>query len=157
MDLIIYGSGGHGAVVLDAALARGQRLLGFVDDHAPVGAVVLGFPVLGGEAWLAAHGPARVALGIGSNAVRRRIWERCRLLRLEVVTIVHPRACVSTFAELGVGAVVLAGAVINARARVGLGAIVNSGAVVEHDVALGDFSHVSPNATLAGAAALGVE
>jgi acetyltransferase EpsM len=33
--------------------------------------------------------------------------------------------------------------------------IVNSAAVVEHDVLLGEFSHVSPNATLAGGARVG--
>jgi sugar O-acyltransferase (sialic acid O-acetyltransferase NeuD family) len=156
-ELVVYGAGGHGAVVFDALVAAGELPLGFVDDGVEAGSTVLGYPVLGGAAWLESHTRARVALGVGSNRVRCAIWERCRALGIEVVTVIHPRASISMFAELGPGSVVLAGSVVNARARLGAGCIVNSGAVVEHDVTVGDFAHVSPNATLTGGASLGTQ
>lgn len=156
-ELVVYGAGGHGTVVLDALIAAGQLPLGFLDDGLAVGERVLGFPVLGDATWLELHAGARVALGVGGNRARCAISERCRTLGVELVTLVHPRAAVSMFAEVGAGSVVLAGSVVNARARLGSGCIVNSGAVVEHDVTVGDFAHVSPNATLTGGASLGTQ
>jgi len=43
---------------------------------------------------------------------------------------------------------------IGPDALVGRGAIINSGAAVEHDVKLGDYSHVSTNVAIGGAARL---
>jgi sugar O-acyltransferase (sialic acid O-acetyltransferase NeuD family) len=160
---VVYGAGGHGKVVADLLLAGGQvDLVGFVDDAAgTVGGpapIVLGLPVLGGGAWVeteAARGPIAVALGIGANAARRAVAERCLAFGAELLVAVHPRAVVAASARLGAGSVVMAGAVVNPDAIVGRGVIVNTGAVVEHDVVVGAFAHLSPNATLGGAARVG--
>jgi sugar O-acyltransferase (sialic acid O-acetyltransferase NeuD family) len=157
--IFVYGAGGHGKVVADILLCRGEEFAGFVDDCGELrGTKVMGFPVLGGEEWLAREaGRERVAvaLGVGNGRARRKIAERCGAWGVEILTVVHPSATVSRTARLGCGSVVMAGAVINPDARIGTGAIVNSGAVVEHDVEVGDFAHVAPNAAMGGAARLG--
>jgi sugar O-acyltransferase (sialic acid O-acetyltransferase NeuD family) len=154
-ELVVYGGGGHGRVVLDAAQAAGARVLGFLDDRLTAGSAVDGLPVLGNAGWLAEHAGLAVALGVGDNAIRERIASEIVRAGSRLATVIHPRAVVAASAKVEAGAVVLAFAVVNPGARVGRGAIVNSGAVVEHDVELGEFSHVSPNATLGGAAQLG--
>lgn len=153
LEVYVYGAGGHGRVVADAAQAAGFRVLGFLDDAAKPRETKLELPVLAPEDdWVAS---VAVALGIGDNATRRRIMEALRARDIEFVTVVHVQASVSPHASLGAGVVVLAQAVIAPGARVGDGAIVNHGAIVDHDAVIGDFAHVAPNATLGGGAQLG--
>jgi sugar O-acyltransferase (sialic acid O-acetyltransferase NeuD family) len=154
----VYGASGHGKVVLDILLAAGVSVVGFIDDGRPAGTLVLGRPVAGGQDFLraeAAAGDVAVALGIGDNAARQRVFEACRRAGATVISAVHPRATIAPSARIGEGTVVMAGAVVNPDASVGIGAIVNSGVVVEHDCFVGDFAHLSPNAALGGAARVG--
>lgn len=153
--VVVFGAGGHGRVVADAALCAGWDVLGFLDDRRPVGDELALGRVLGDRSWCRAHPEVALALGIGDNAVRQQLAEELESAGIQLATVIHPSAVVSRAARLEPGAVVLALAVINAGARVERGAIVNSAAVVEHDVVVGHFAHVSPNATLAGAARLG--
>nr|WP_166354517.1 hypothetical protein [Bradyrhizobium barranii] len=44
---------------------------------------------------------------------------------------------------------------VGPRATIGQSCILNTGCIVEHDCVVGDFSHVSVNATLAGRSRLG--
>ena len=158
--IFVYGAGGHGKVVADALLSRGEgEFAGFVDDREEMrGRWILGWPVCGDGEWLkreAARGPVAVALGVGDNYARKMLAERCAAWGVEMVTVAHATAAVSKAAGVGCGTVVLANAVVNAEAQVGAGVIVNSGAVVEHDVVIGDYSHVAPNATMGGSARVG--
>jgi sugar O-acyltransferase (sialic acid O-acetyltransferase NeuD family) len=153
--LVVYGCGGHGKVVADIALARGLTVAGFIDDGA-AGGRVLELPILGGAAWLEAHcSEVTVALGIGKNQARRRVYGFCHRLGLTPATLIHPTAAVAASARLGAGVVVMAQAVINPGARVADGAIINSGAIVEHDCEIDAFAHLSPHATLGGAVRIG--
>lgn len=144
--------------MLDILLAAGVRAEGFIDDGREVGSIVLGLPVLGGSALVAEEakkGEIAIALGIGDNAARQRVFEKCRDAGARLVTAIHPRATIAPSAVIGEGSVVMASAVVNPDAVVGIGAIVNTGAVVEHDCVLGDFAHLSPNSALGGAARVG--
>jgi sugar O-acyltransferase (sialic acid O-acetyltransferase NeuD family) len=152
--VVVYGAGGHGRVVADAAVAAGFEVLGFLDDGLPVGHEVLGWRVLGPLAWLKGRRDVQVAHGIGANAGRARATEALDRDGTTLATIIHPAAVVSPHARVGDGVVVMALAVLNPGARVGRGAIVNTGAIVEHDVTVGEFAHVASNAALAGGARL---
>ncbi len=158
--ILVYGAGGHGKVVADIFIAKGEcKFAGFVDDREELwGDRVIGFPVLGNGEWLrqeALHSRIAIALGTGDNRSRQLLADRCVQWGIEILTMVHPAATVSCTADLGRGTVVMAGAVINPDARVGAGVIVNTGCVVEHDVEIGDYAHVAPNATMGGASRLG--
>lgn len=158
--VFVYGASGHGKVVGDILLARHDpNFVGFVDDRNELqGTSVLGLPVLGNGSWLhkeAEKTRVAVALGVGDNAARQRVAEKCIAWGAELITLVHPGASVSGSARLGLGAVVMARAAINPDAKIGQGAIVNTGSVVEHDVDIGDFAHVAPNSAMGGASRLG--
>jgi sugar O-acyltransferase (sialic acid O-acetyltransferase NeuD family) len=158
--IFVYGAGGHGKVVGDILVSRGEsEFAGFVDDREELwGAKVIGFSVFGGGEWVrqeALHSPVAIALGVGEGRSRHLVAERCSRWGIEILTLVHPAATLSQFAQLGSGTIVAAGAIINPDARVGVGAIVNTGAVIEHDVEIGDFAHLAPNASMGGASHLG--
>ncbi|WP_457608490.1 acetyltransferase [Nitratifractor sp.] len=147
--IVIYGAGGHGAVVAEIAGAMGYREILFVDDG------VNEYPDF--EAFFAREGADEweFALGVGENRIRERIYERILGAGGRIATLVHPASVVSESAFLGRGTVVMPAAVVNARARIGEGCIVNTASVVEHDCVLESFAHLSPNATLGGGVSIG--
>ena len=147
--LLVFGAGGHGRVVADAALAQGRWAQVRVTDRdaGRVGEEVLpGLRVEALEQVLAACDEVHVA--IGSGVARAR--EVDAAARLPLATVTHPHASVSPYAGIGPGTFVAARAVVAPGARLGRGVIVNHGAVVDHDVQVGDFSHVAPLAALGG-------
>lgn len=151
--VLVVGSGGHGTVVLATLQAAGIPVAGLLDDaEERQGATYLGVAVIGDLRHLASHaGPA--VLGIGSNAVRRRVARQYP--HVEWRSVVHPQAVVHPSVQVGAGAVVFAGAIVQPSAVIGPHAIVNTGATVDHDCTLGAFVHVAPGVHLSGAVTLG--
>jgi sugar O-acyltransferase (sialic acid O-acetyltransferase NeuD family) len=160
-ETFVYGASGHGKVVADILLScKSSTLRGFIDDNDGLrGTLVLGLPVLGNSKWLQERARSGlsiyVALGIGDNSIRKRVAEGCRDIGIEMATIVHPSAHVSTFANIGSGSVVMAQAAINPGASIGEGVIVNTSSSIDHDVVMGDFSHAAPNSCMGGNSRLG--
>jgi sugar O-acyltransferase (sialic acid O-acetyltransferase NeuD family) len=160
---IILGAGGHAGVLADALLAGNEAVHGFTDrDPARHGATLCGLPVLGDDDALAAYDLHAVALvnGIGSldnraPSVRSRIQQGFMSQGWRFPPVIHPNACVSRFAQLGVGVQVMAGCVVQAGARIGDGVILNTRSVIEHDAVVGAWSHVAPGATICGDVLLG--
>ena len=160
-ELVIFGAGGHAAVVADAAVAAGFVLAGVLDARRP-GAD--GRPPFGGVPWLGDPDAPLPALddlldrgafvhaAVGDPAARRR-WLEPR--SSAATAIVHPSAIVSPSATIEPGAFVGPRAVVNARATVECGAIVNTGVIVEHDVVVGRFAHAAPGSILLGASRIG--
>lgn len=155
-SLAILGAGGHGRVVADCAEAAGWTGILFFDDR-PSKALPGSWTFAGSGADLLERLPEfdGVVIAIGSNAARLDWHRRLAALGAPLVSIIHPRACVSQYASLGVGTVVCAGAVISIGVKAGEGVIINTGATVDHDCTLADGVHVSPGAHLAGGASVG--
>jgi sugar O-acyltransferase (sialic acid O-acetyltransferase NeuD family) len=150
--LLIIGAGGHGKVVADTALALGWSGIAFLDDRAPDLPPPLGLPVLGALRELPAQagGFRHAIVAIGDARLRLSWSQRCREAGLEVVSLIHPAAAVSRFAQVEAGSVVFAQAAINADAHIGAACIINTGATVDHDCRVGAGVHVCPGAHLAG-------
>ena len=160
-ELILFGAGGHAAVVADTAVAAGFVLAGVLAEERPPSD---GEPPFGGVPWLGdPESPstslddlisrgARVHAAIGDPALRRA-WLETRLDAM--ATVIHPSASVSPSATIGAGVFIGPRAVVNARALLETGTIVNSGAIVEHDAWVGAYAHVAPGAILLGAARTG--
>lgn len=151
--LCCFGAGGHGVVVATQwAARRGAGGVVFGDEQAGEGSFVGGVQVR--FTALEQVGQIPLLVTIGDNARRRALLELAdrRGMVLECF-VADP---LSYFTDRpGAGSIVLAGAVVNARATIGRGVIVNSCSVVEHDCVVGDFVHLSPNATVAGGASIG--
>jgi sugar O-acyltransferase (sialic acid O-acetyltransferase NeuD family) len=149
-----WGAGGHGKVVLDAALAAAPGCaVWFVDDDSGrCGGFFCGFPVLPFSHRSVAG--SEFVICIGDNHRRAQCYESAGVLASPAI-VIHPSAVVSPSARIGPGTVVLARAVVNAGAFIGADSIVNTGAIIEHDCMVGDHSHISPGAILGGGACIG--
>lgn len=149
--IIIIGAGGHAKVIADIVLARGEKLMGFLDDKATES--IFGYPILGTLDDINKYRDSfSFILGIGNNSTRKRIAEKNQV---RWHTTIHPEAAVGRDVEIGEGTVVMAKAVINPSGKIGKHCIINTAAVIEHDNTLGDFVHISPNSTLCGTVSVG--
>ncbi|MHC4993749.1 MAG: PglD-related sugar-binding protein, partial [Planctomycetota bacterium] len=74
--LIVYGAGGHGLVVADAAMRSGREVLGFLDDAVERDTLVGGLPVLAEGYDEAVCNGADVIVAVGENATRLMILDR---------------------------------------------------------------------------------
>ncbi|MET0554017.1 MAG: NeuD/PglB/VioB family sugar acetyltransferase [Vicinamibacteria bacterium] len=156
--LYVYGAGGHGKVVADAARTSGlYDVKGFLDDdRARWGTEWSGLAVRGGsEALVDLEEGARVAPAVGGNRARAALVARLVAAGRPLATVVHPTAVVATGVTIGEGTFVAPFAVLHADARVGRACIVNSAAVIEHDCVIEDYVHVSPRAVLGGGVSAG--
>lgn len=154
--IVIFGSGGHGKVILDILQASGCKVIGFIDENTNKhNKTILGIKVLGGWEYLLKNNKVSVALGIGDNKARGALFQKLQSLKIDVVSALHPQAVISRYAQLEKGVVVMAGAVINPSAVLNDGVVVNTGASVDHDCFLDAFSQVYPGAHLAGTVHVG--
>jgi acetyltransferase EpsM len=153
--LYVFGAGGHGKVVAEAAHAGGEfRVRAFLDDdRGRWGRQWDGLPVIGGLDLLSTLEPdAKVALAVGCNRSRADLARAVMAHGLRLATLVHPTAVIARGVVLGEGTYVGPLALLHTDAHVGRGCIVNSASVVEHDVRVEDWAHVSPGAVLGGEA-----
>jgi acetyltransferase EpsM len=153
--LIIWGAGGHAAVVADIVrLDRTRELVGFVDDTGrEARSAFLELRVLRTREALAAmqqKGVREAIIAVGDCGARLRLAKAAKQMGFRLGLAIHPRAVVASSAKLGMGTVVAAGAVINPRAIVGENVIVNTCASVDHDCVVQDGAHICPGAHLAG-------
>ncbi|CAJ0681132.1 Putative acetyltransferase EpsM [Ralstonia mannitolilytica] len=155
--LALFGAGGHGKVVADAALAAGWTDIVFFDDAWPRLKSNGHWPVVGDfDALMGRAYPFQsVHVSIGNCAVRLRKQQELQAAKIELATIIHPRACVSQFAHVGMGSAVMAGAVVNVDTVIGDACIINTGATVDHDCRLAAGVHVCPGAHLSGNVTVG--
>ena len=155
--LALLGASGHGKVVADAALAAGWQSVVFFDDAWPGLSVNGHWPVAGDTAALLARLQEfdGVLVAIGHGATRWQKQQALQVAGARLVSVLHPHACVSRLATLGVGSVVMAGAVVNLDAVLGEACIINTGATVDHDCRLGHAVHASPGAHLSGNVTVG--
>ncbi len=158
-NVLIYGAGGHGRAVLDAALrVRSLRVVGMLDDDPALrGQRVLGVSILGDACRLVEpeFRSCRVVVALGAPADRQRAVARVLAAGRGFASVVHPRAFLAREVTVGEGAMILPLAVVHTGATVGFHAIVNTAAIVEHDSRVGDFAHIAPGVCLAGGVTVG--
>ncbi len=146
--IAVYGASGHGKVVADIAKRNGYKDIIFIDDGDNE---FMSFETFTQEFTHFLH----IALGIGDNQTRSKIFEKVEKSEYEIVTLIDPSAIISPSVEIESGTVVMAGAIINCDVNIGQGVIINSAAVIEHDTKIDKYSHVCPNVSLAGEVKIG--
>ena len=153
-QVVVIGAGGHGRVVADVIACAGDTVIGFLDDREDLPERITGFPYLGKTGKYTEYPGASFIIAIGDSDIRERF--AAKMAGCRWYTAIHPSAVISKReVEIGEGSSVMANAVIGPCAKVGKHCIVNTAAVVEHNNIIGDFSHVSVGAKLAGTVTVG--
>ncbi|WP_423934933.1 NeuD/PglB/VioB family sugar acetyltransferase [Comamonas sp. 23] len=152
--LLVYGFGGHARSVADVALCCGYTHLAFVDAQARPHETFIGHPVVSAFGDLQGDWSEAIAAS-GDGSKRQMQLDELTQLGFQVISLLSPRSTIAFNAKVAIGSFVGHHAHIGPGACVGRGAIVNTAAVVEHDTYVGDFAHVSVNATLAGSSRIG--
>lgn len=153
-QVIVIGAGGHGKVIADIVRSCGDQVVGFLDDSPNPPDAVCDIPVLGQIKDYVNYRDSKFLIAIGNGTVRRAVAQR--LSGVKWYTAIHPAATVSHMGTvIGEGTVIMAGAVINPCAVIGKHCIINTKASVDHDNQIGNYSHISVGATLAGAVTVG--
>ncbi|MEH7019915.1 acetyltransferase [Priestia megaterium] len=155
--LLILGAGGHGKVVSEIAQLMNQwEKISFLDDREDI-SEVLGIPIVGKLADLAAlrseYEYAFVA--IGSNTARLQWGRKLIQQDFKIPILIHPSSTVSVKSSIEEGTVIMAGAIINPDARIGRSCIINTASTIDHDCLLQDGVHTSPGAHLGGTVKVG--
>jgi UDP-N-acetylbacillosamine N-acetyltransferase len=140
-SIYIYGASGHGLVVADIAKACGYTNIIFIDD---------------GDNQYPAFKDIKhtkdipIALGIGTNSIRKKLLQKIKTYGFSVITLIHPSAIVSSSVTIEEGTIIMPNVIINANSKIGCGVILNSASVIEHENIIEDFVHISPDVALAG-------
>lgn len=153
MRLLILGAGGFAKEVADLVLSTGHEIAGFYEeaetgrDRPPHDAPLFHrIPDSGYDG---------MVVGVGDTALRRRFYEGYSADHRFPV-LIHPSACVSSFARVGDASLIMQGCVVNADAHVGENVLLNVGCCVAHDCRVGDHAHLAPAVMLGGWAHVGV-
>ena len=145
-SIYIYGASGHGLVVSDIAKECGYENIIYIDDGANE---YLTFDEV------KENNQIPIALGIGNNYIRAKLFEKVKNNGFEIVTLIHPSSVISSSAIIGRGTIVMPNVVVNANAIIGDGVILNTSCVIEHECKIENFVHISPNVALAGNVTVG--
>jgi len=154
-NLIIVGAGGHALAVADAVLSAGWTVVGFYSPDRTGPASIVG-PVLSSLDSLDLS-ETSFALGIGTNHSRETVAQDIskRFAHIELVSVVHATAWVSSHATVHPGAVILAHTYLGPGSTVGRGAVLNTGASLDHESSLGDYASLGPGARTGGNVSIG--
>jgi len=157
--LWIYGAGGLGLEILDLALCCGyeQERLGFLDDSRDADSKVEGTvvsPGLDHENCLFQSGD-EVVVGVGSPAIRAKLWERLTARKITAPVLVAPTAVVSPSATIEPGCLIFHYCFISALVNLSGNNLVNVRASLAHHAQVGLHSVVGPGATMLGQTSVG--
>jgi sugar O-acyltransferase (sialic acid O-acetyltransferase NeuD family) len=153
----IFGTSGMAREAGDIAYDLGYSALYVARDKAELDAwncsdeVVL-------EVNLHRYKDLQYVIGIGENAVRRRVVQRF-VNEIKFSNLIHTSATFGqgsrALLEKKQGVIVAAGVRFTNNVQVGNFDIFNQGALIAHDVELGDFVHIAPGGIISGNVSIG--
>jgi sugar O-acyltransferase (sialic acid O-acetyltransferase NeuD family) len=154
-DLVIFGAGGLGCLVLDTLLQTERyRPIAFLDsDPRKYGTAVDGLTVCGGieqVPTLLRKGVTTAIVAIGDGHTRAQIADRLKLRGMTLASAVHPLASIAPSARLGEHLIIGPRAIICAHASIADHCVLSAGVIVEHDNRLGTGAFLHPAVRLAG-------
>ena len=150
---------GHAGVVIDTLKELSTyKIVGFLDNASELqGKTISGIPVLGKTDDVRKFKDMidSVHLAIGDNVARGKIYRQVKSLNLQVATIIHPSAVVSSQAEIGEGCFLGARAIVGNGTRLGEATIINTGSIVGHDNSIGFAVQLDAGAKTSGRLQIG--
>ena len=155
-SLVLLGAGGHAAVLADLLFQQNRKILAIISPDSPGQHKVFdGIPHLFNDDDVLQFDKNEIKIvnGIGSipgSNLRFSLYDYFKELGYKFETVIANQAIVSTYASLGEGVQVMAGAIIQTGTVIGDNTIVNTGAIIDHDCDIGAHNHIAPGVTLSG-------
>lgn len=150
--LYIFGAGGFGrevAWLAEQIWDRGIEIHFVVDDSKYLKVSVNGIPVsLLSDVTPDSH--ARYVIALGEPAHRERLTSVFAAARHQPAVLVHPRAEMSRWVEIGSGTVICANCIVTCNVSIGAHVQINLDCTIGHDVHIGDFATLSPGVNVSG-------
>lgn len=155
--LIIFPYNGNALEAIDC-IGQGYELIGFIDDTIEKqGKQRNGYEVFSRDI-LDKYREARVLAVPGSPITYLRRKEAIESLDIppdRFATLIHPRATISSLAEIGYNVLIMAGVVITSNAIINSHICILPNSVIHHDVKIKDYSLIGANVTIAGSTLIG--
>ena len=157
-SIVVLGAGGDALVVAESILQGARagfpiRLVGFLDDKT-VEKTVYGHPVLGDlDDWASLPDDVRFVPAVQKVKDAPRRVQRIEKMKIPVarwITVIHPRAAVSSDARIGHGAFIASCATVQPECTIGAFASLRAGAMLGHHCEVADHAYVGPNAVMCG-------
>ncbi len=89
-------------------------------------------------------------IAIGDNMIRESILKSLSKYKCNFVNILHPKAFIDNYSNIGIGNFVGQFSNIGACAKIGDFNIINTYGNIEHEVIMGNFNHLAPSSTICG-------
>jgi sugar O-acyltransferase (sialic acid O-acetyltransferase NeuD family) len=150
--VILVGYSGHAFVAAEAIILSGYEIMGYLEKF-KASKNLLDLTYLGyetDEKVLKMISGNSAFIAIGDNFMRQKVFTYFVSHSFNIISVLHPKANISSFSKIGKGTLVCQGAQINPFTTIGDGVIINTGAIIEHECIISDFSHIAPGAVLAG-------
>ncbi len=154
--IILIGGGEHARMVIDNIEEQGvYSVFGIsTNKRSDISSRVCGYPVLCmddeiGPLILKNKEISGFFLGVGNMKARALLAKQLDPI-LEPVNIIHPKAIVSKYAQIGKGNLIEAFAKVANGAKIGNHCIINSFSAVNHDQIIGDNVLIAGNVSMAG-------
>ncbi len=156
--IILIGYSGHAYVVHSILTSVSKVVFAYCDNSIketnPFNLTYLG-PENSERALLALQ-KNNFFISIGSNKIRRQIYETLAVKYIFPINAIHTSAVIcSTAIIASKGVMISAGAIINSLSTIGNGVICNTGCIIEHECIIGDFAHIAPGVILCGNVSIG--
>lgn len=160
-SIILIGGGGHCKSCIEVIESTDKyKIKGIIDLEQNLGNEILGYPIIGTDHDLPSFSKKNysflITLGtIGNPARRIELFNLLISLGCTLPVIKASTACISKYAIIGTGTIVMHNAMINASATIGNNCIINTKALIEHDAIIGDDCHISTGAIINGGTKIG--
>jgi len=164
-QIIIVGSGGHGAELSDyikynerISGIKEYEIVGFLDDN-PANYANYKFeaPLLGGVRDHVVRTDVKYLMGIANLTYRKLFVERYSKDGAEFISLIHSTAYISDSATLGTGVVIGPMVNLGPNSVIGDYTLLNSRCSMGHDTKVGKFNFISPNVCFSGFTEIGDE
>ena len=144
-------------MAMDTAIANGLDILGYFDRNQakknPFTIAYCGFE--NDEGFKQIVKDAYVFPAVGSNEIRKKLFQKLIADGAAQMVLSHPSATISSSASIGKSTLINSNVSITSLVGIGNCCIINTGAIIEHECRIGDFSHIAPGAVLAGSVTIG--
>ena len=157
-DIAIFGAGAVGREILILlrqinAIHLEWNILGFFDDHQPIGTKIHDCNVIGGMDSLNKWSEElHLLIAIGDCQPKMETVLKITNKNIKYPTIIHPSVQISDYQniEIGEGSIICSGSILTCDIKIKCHVFINLGVTIGHDAVLEDYCSIMPGCHFSG-------